>query len=93
MECAVKKYRKFDCSTAHDNSDYHTATALPTKLSQKTSSTEELNTLHAWPSDPRRASPAISREDQRDLQQISQFREQIEREIEVRMEQHIAIYV
>lgn len=65
---------------------------LPTGLFGKSSSTEELNTLHAWPSDPRLAPPAISTEDQRDLQQISRFRERIEREIEVRMEQCTAVY-
>lgn len=56
--------------------------SLPTGLFGKSSSTEELNTLHAWPSDL--MSNAISSEEQRDLQQISQFRERIEREIEVR---------
>ena len=63
---------------------------LPTGLFGKSSSTEELNTLHAWPSDPRLAPPAvITTEDQRDLQQISRFRERIEREIEVRKEEYL----
>ena len=73
--------------------DYHTSyhiakmtevLPLPTGLFGKSSSTEELNTLHAWPSDPRLAPPAIGTEDHRDLQQISRFRERIEKEIEVR---------
>ena len=55
---------------------------LPSGLFGKSSSTEELNTLHAWPSDI--APPVITTEEQRDLQQITQFRERIEKEIEVR---------
>ena len=55
---------------------------LPSGLFGKSSSTEELNTLHAWPSDI--VAPVISTEEQRDLQQITQFRERIEKEIEVR---------
>lgn len=55
---------------------------LPSRLFGKSSSTEELNTLHAWPSDI--SPPAISIEEQRDLHQITQFRERIEKEIEVR---------
>ena len=55
---------------------------LPSGLFGKSSSTEELNTLHAWPSDI--VAPVITTEEQRDLQQITQFRERIEKEIEVR---------
>lgn len=55
---------------------------LTTGLFGKSRSTEELNTLHAWPTDL--TSTAISPEEQRDLQQISQFRERVEKEIEVR---------
>ena len=58
---------------------------LPTGLFGKSSSTEELNTLHAWPSvTPSMSVSSITAAEQRDLQQISQFRERIEKEIEVR---------
>lgn len=56
---------------------------LPTGLfGSKSTSTEELNTLHAWPSVT--PSTSLSSVEQRDIQQISQFRERIEKEIEVR---------
>ncbi|XP_065898376.1 cytohesin-1-like [Dysidea avara] len=56
---------------------------LPTGLFGKSSSTEELNTLHAWPSvTPSMSVSSITAAEQRDLQQISQFRERIEKEIE-----------
>jgi len=57
---------------------------LPTGLFGKSPSTEELNTLHAWPSVTPSMSVSITAAEQRDLQQISQFRERIEKEIEVR---------
>ena len=77
--------------------DYHKAKMtevlpLPMGLFGKSSSTEELNTLHAWPSDQRLvAPPVITTEEQRDLQQISRFRERIEKEIEVRRDEHLYV--
>jgi len=58
---------------------------LPTGFFGKSLSTEELSTLHAWPSvTPSMSVSSLTAAEQRDLQQISQFRERIEKEIEVR---------
>ena len=83
-------------SVARIGGNYHKAKMtevlpLPTGLFGKSCSTEELNKLHAWPSDI--SPPVITAEEQRDLQQITHFREQIEKEIEVRRYECAAVYV
>jgi len=63
---------------------------LPTGFFGKSPSTEELNTLHAWPS-PDLSSTIVTVEEQRELQQISQFRERIQNDIEVRVQNNIEV--